>query len=287
MQVPDFSFVNSGIFVGGRGAPVEDKEFIFIAGVNRSGTSLLHEILRKHPQISGFTGTGVPEDEGQHLQSLLGSDLAFGGPGKFAFNDDCYMDESHPLATPENARVLFDQWSRYWDLSRKYLIEKSVANVVRSRFLQQLFPKSRFIFLMRHPLAVAYATRKWVSEIPIMSLTEHSIVACEKMLEDMKFLRSVFILKYEQLVRDPQEAIDRIFRHLGLESIKVTHAVRADVNEKYFLMWERERQKLPKDHSDNTRRKLEFRANQLGYGIGDYEDLIPVSWLGAHGETAA
>jgi hypothetical protein len=31
------------------------------------------------------------------------------------------MDEHHRLATPENAKRLFLQWSRHWDLSKKHL----------------------------------------------------------------------------------------------------------------------------------------------------------------------
>lgn len=62
------------------------KKFIFLAGHHRSGTSLLHEIIREHPAISGFRNTGVPEDEGQHLQSVFKPANSFGGPGKYIFN---------------------------------------------------------------------------------------------------------------------------------------------------------------------------------------------------------
>ena len=47
-----------------------DKSFIFLAGHHRSGTSLLHEIIKEHPLISGFSNTGVPEDEGMFLQNV-------------------------------------------------------------------------------------------------------------------------------------------------------------------------------------------------------------------------
>ncbi len=140
--------------------PWNEKQFIFVVGLHRSGTSLLHAILREHPAISGFRDTGVPEDEGQHLQTVLPTGLELGGPGRFAFHPDAYMDEHHPLASEKTARLLWEAWRPYWDVSRPYLIEKSPPNLLRTRFLQKLFPNSWFIAILRHPIAVAYATRK-------------------------------------------------------------------------------------------------------------------------------
>ena len=82
-----------------------DRRILFIGGLHRSGTSILHRIMRVHPDISGFTDTGVPEDEGQHLQTLFPVGMAFGGPGRFGFDPRAYMDESHPLATREAAKM--------------------------------------------------------------------------------------------------------------------------------------------------------------------------------------
>ncbi len=79
-----------------------DKQFVFVAGLHRSGTSLLFQCLRDHPQISGFENTGVPEDEGQHLQSVYQPAHKFGRPGTFGFNPDSYLTESSPLVTEEN-----------------------------------------------------------------------------------------------------------------------------------------------------------------------------------------
>ena len=47
-----------------------DHTYVFVGGLHRSGTSLLARSLEAHPSVSGFRDTGVPEDEGQHLQSV-------------------------------------------------------------------------------------------------------------------------------------------------------------------------------------------------------------------------
>ena len=258
-----------------------DKNFIFLAGLHRSGTSLLHEIIRNHPEISGFSGTGVPEDEGQHLQSIYEPAKTFGGPGKFVFDHRSYMDELHPLATDENAAKIFDQWSHHFDLSCKHLIEKSPPNIVRTRFLQKLFPNSKFIVILRHPLAIAYATQKW-SKTTIPSLLEHSLLAYETFFKDMSTLHSVFILRYEEFVLEPQKTIDNVFNYLGLEPTEISQNIHSNVNDKYFLKWEIEQKKLLNRIFNRTPKKYENRTNRCGYSISNYNHLIPVSWLGAH-----
>lgn len=264
----------------GFSAGVRDREFIFIAGLHRSGTSLLHQIIRSHPDVSGFSGTGAPEDEGQLLQSVYEPAKTFGGPGRFAFDKRSYMDESHPLATAETADALFAQWSGYWDTSRRYLAEKSPPNIVRTRFLQKLFPNSKFIVILRHPLAVAYATKKWRKRMPVKSLIEHTLLAYETFQRDMSALRSAYVLKYEDLVADPQRSVDNIFRYLDLPSIKVDREVRNNVNQRYFEMWEKDRKNWLHRLINSIPPEFEARANRLGYSIVDCSSSIPAPWFG-------
>src|SRR5512138_726149 len=104
---------------------VRGKLFVFIGGLHRSGTSLIHECLRDHPDMSGFNGTGVQEDEGQHLQSVYKPASAYGGPGKFGFNSHSFMDETHEFVSDSSRSRLLSEWGKHWDLGRRILIEKS------------------------------------------------------------------------------------------------------------------------------------------------------------------
>ena len=158
---------------------LHNHKAIFLGGLHRSGTTLLHEILKAHPEISGFFNTGATQDEGMLLQTVYPTARKFGGPGRFGFAEAAFMDENHPLATAENSKKLFQEWSPYWDLEKPYLIEKSPPNLIRTRFLQKLFPNASFIILLRHPLAVSYATQKW-SKTSIPSLIEHSLRCYER-----------------------------------------------------------------------------------------------------------
>ena len=60
-----------------------ERRLLFVGGLHRSGTSLVHRCLTRHPEVTGFSDTGVPEDEGQHLQTLYAPAYAHGGPGRF------------------------------------------------------------------------------------------------------------------------------------------------------------------------------------------------------------
>ncbi len=259
-----------------------DNEFIFIAGLHRSGTSVLHEIIRSHKEITGFHNTGVPEDEGQHLQSVYKPASAFGGPGRFAFNPKAYMDDSHPLATQANRRTIINQWGKYLDFSCKYIVEKSPPNLIRTRFIQKIFPNSRFIVIFRHPVAISYATKKWTFN-PIIRLIDHAIYAYETFLKDMPYLQSVYILRYEDFVRNPQNKINEIFDYLGLSPVKIERSISPNINEKYFSMWEKDRNKLLNKilwGIGGKLKKYEARANRLGYSLYDYNNLIAMQWYG-------
>lgn len=240
-----------------------NKKFIFVCGLHRSGTSLLHKILAEHPDISGFSNTDVPEDEGQHLQSVFPAANKFGGPGKFCFDKNSFMDESHPLATEENAQKLLKEWSEYWDMEKEYLIEKSPPNIIRSKFFQKLYPNSYFIFITRHPIAVSMATQKW-SHTSAVNLYKHWNIAHKAMLDDVKSLDKYIIIKYEDLVSNPDNIVGKLFEFLNLEKTEFNQVVKKDVNKHYFNMWNEylEKHKIQKQRISKISDKV---ARKLGY----------------------
>ena len=256
------------------------KKFIFLAGHHRSGTSLLHEILRTHPEVTGLTKTGKPEDEGQHVQSVYRPAIAFGGPGKYIFNPRSIMKEDHELATAENAEKVFSEWKPFLDESKEYVIEKSPPNLVRSRFLQKLFPESKFVVILRHPLAIAYATKKW-SKTSIESLLDHTLKGYEIFEEDRTLLKASHVLRYEEFVEHSDEKLKEVCEFLGLSSITSQQEVRSDVNEKYFKMWEDAVSEKTDDEFFQISDELEARMNRFGYSIRDYRKLLPSEVLGS------
>ena len=210
--------------------------YAFICGLHRSGTTLIARALAEHPMVSGFKNTGVIEDEGQFLQSVLPLEIAFGGVGRFGFDPRAHMTEASALNTPEASVRLLSEWGRYWDRSKPVLMEKTPSNLLRMRLLQSLVPASYFIVVTRHPVAACLATMKW-TEGNVFSLVSHWVHCYRIARDDAKALRHVLWVSYEGFVADPARQLERIGEFLQLAPHPGWTARVANENEKYFALW--------------------------------------------------
>jgi hypothetical protein len=260
---------------------------LFICGLHKSGTSLFHEILRSHPRISGFRNTGVAMDEGQFLQSVFPPAYVYGGQGRFGFHPEMHMTEAHPDARKETAEKLFNEWSGYWDLSLPFLVEKSPPNILRMRFLQVLFPASRFLIVLRHPVVVAEATGKTV-KLSVSRLIEHTLHCYELMEQDLPKIRNYYMLRYEDLCRTPWQLLDDVFAWLGAGKFTYDRKIVPDVNSEYFKLWQR-RKKSRFFRMKNTRHEQDFenRMNRFGYSAVHPETLTDLLLPKRKEETSA
>lgn len=212
--------------MNGEAEGYDPTRLVFVAGLHRSGTTPLARAIAAHADVSGLTATGVKEDEGQHLQSIYPKAKVYGGPGRFARDPRAHLTEDSPLVTVDNARALWQSWEPYWDTRRRLLLEKSPPNIVMSRFLASLFPGSAYIVVLRHPIVVALGTQKWrrlisrhwENHTTIEEMIEHWLIAHRIMREDLKHRDRYLILRYEDLVGDPQRELSKIQNLLGLSS---------------------------------------------------------------------
>lgn len=257
---------------------------VFIGGLHRSGTSIIHRCLSDHPDVSGFHDTGVYEDEGQHLQSVYLPASAFGGPGSFGFRAEAFLDEGSPLVSRDNANRLLTEWLPHWDPTRAMLVEKSPPNLVRTRFFQALFPHCRFVIVLRHPVAVAYATQKWTSRVPrrlvrkvperwlprvwVDSLIEHWLICHERFERDRAHLQNVHVLRYEDFVEQPEQRLGELYAFLGLSRAPLLRDVRRGVNDRYWTKWVgRQRSLLTRPYISRIVARYEDRVRRLGYSL--------------------
>jgi hypothetical protein len=262
---------------------VSDQLLLFVGGLHRSGTTMLARMLAEHPQISGFDDTGAPADEGQHLQDVYPVISPGRQAGRFAFHGEAHLTESSPLAGPASRERLLEAWSPHWDTARPVLLEKSPPNLLMTRFLQATFPgQARFVLVVRHPVAVACATQKWSATRP-HELLHHWAVAHHTAAGDLPSLEHVAIVRYEQLVTEPDAAVARALAVVGLEDHAPGRAVesgvnadnfvadrttRGDVNEGYFASWRARKRSLPKRiYLDLAERRYEGDARAWGYSI--------------------
>jgi hypothetical protein len=247
---------------------VEGHQLVFVGGLHRSGTTLLARLLAAHPSVSGFSGTGAPADEGQHLQTVFPPAKDYGGPGRFGFAPEAHLTEDSPLAGEESARRLFAEWSRYWDLRKPVLLEKSPPNLLKTRFLQALFPEAAFVIVLRHPIPVTLATARWRETRRLHRVLEHWLHCHEVFGADAKSLRRLHVMRYEDLVRDPETSLAEVWRFLALDPVAASESVEPGSNEAYFERW-RALKREPRMGAYLTLAslQLERRFRRFGYSI--------------------
>lgn len=265
---------------------MDPARLVFVGGIHRSGTTALAAALAEHPEVSGLRGTGAIENEGIYIQHVYPQLRSHGGMGRFALRDKAHLTESSPLATPANAQRLVDAWSPFWDLSRPVLVEKSPGNLIMGRFLQALFPGSALVVVVRHPVVVALATAKWDPliitrkgrrRVGMAGQVRHWIRAHEILRDDTPSLTRLHVLRYEDLVEDPERQLSSIQERLGLDGPVPAGSIRRDRSTRYAQEWEHMRtgsllQRRQRRHIEQSYGEA---ISAFGYDVDDLDARKP------------
>ena len=233
------------------------NRFLFVAGLHRTGTSLLARIIGTHPQVSAISGSPVPENEGCYLQGAIPHTALHGRPGYFATASDEHHTEASPYNTLEVKERLLADWRPWFAHDKPWWIEKSPVNLTRMRLYQQLFPTSQFIVILRHPQVMAAALAKWVDTDP-QELVRYALDAYDLMADDLAYLHSALVIRYEDLVADADGVRRSIFAFLSL----------ADQANGLEIMDGNRRYRVPDDLDE----KLAVRMQKWGYRAGGHCD---------------
>lgn len=199
------------------------EKWIFMVGCYNSGTTLIHNIMAKHPDIGGLTTEGV-----ELTDDLLRPEL-FGWTRMWHKCLDDMLISPGPESAEKAARVR-RQWSWWYPKGKKYIVEKSIANTTRMEFLQEHFQPAYFIYILRNGYAVSEEIRrlanvpKWNNPVykdryPI-ELCARQWKATDDLVEQTKDRIERFLtVTYEDFVEDQKHVMDRITDFLEIEQV--------------------------------------------------------------------
>lgn len=192
----------------------QPQKWVFLVGCYNSGTTLLAELLGRHPQISALP------TEGHFITDQFQKDYELGLPRMWAGREELFRLTEQDQGP--NATRIKKQWGFRLDRSKPVLLEKSPPNTPRTRWLQAHFQPAYFVAVIRNGYAVAEGiTRKgdpkhlrdgWPVEQSAWQWRRSN----EVIEEDSPHLQHLLWSRYEDLTANPQQELDRICAFLGI-----------------------------------------------------------------------
>ena len=209
---------------------------LFIVGMHRSGTKLLRNLLNQHPQIS------IPTIESCFIPYLINK---FGNPPQFedeekfhnfyeALTETTFWENMHSMGMTLDKEYLEQNltdrtsWSEIFEVIFKFYIplskdksviwgDKTPQYLPRIKLLKTLYPKAKFIHIIRHPGDYCISAKKaWGKSIYRSANSWRYEI--EKAREVGGELGDDYLeVFYEKLVDKPEKELTKICNFLERE----------------------------------------------------------------------
>jgi hypothetical protein len=234
----------------------ENRNYVFILGPHKSGSSLLRNLLDGHPDVFAIPIETHYFSISQRfwINYFLWAErprVKKTDPESFVKHIHTYSDvsakyrdiERSDFIQPEKFRsYLFEHWPdagntkdeiiNYFDavyysihstpIDKNLVVaEKSVSNAENAIRLQKLFPNAKFIHLVRNPydnlLSFRNYRRKQKSKFPsLRDLVESLKVNYYYLYKNQELIDNYYVLKYEDLVTDTNNHMQAISKFLEI-----------------------------------------------------------------------
>lgn len=190
----------------------QPEKWVFIVGCYNSGTTLLHHVLAEHPEV------GSMPNEGQFYSSQLPRGADYNLPRLWALQPDLfYLNENS--TPPINAVKLRREWAYFFNYPRRnILIEKTILNAARTKWLQKNFKNAYFISLFRNGYAVSEGIHRKEKHDIELAATQWA-ASNRILLNDLPQLNNHLQIKYEELVADPAATMKNVTSFLGIKEM--------------------------------------------------------------------
>ncbi|MCP4362221.1 MAG: sulfotransferase [Chloroflexi bacterium] len=199
------------------------ENLIFVISQPRAGSTLLQRILAGHPEIGTTAEPWIMLHTVYALRRGGIETEYFHNRARRALDDFLAQlpegEETYIRAIREMACVLYNEACT--SLNKPRFLDKTPTYYLIIPELYQIFPKARFIFLLRNPLSVlASILNTWIRGewIRLPRHRNNLLVAPHKMLEGIRLLQDhAYTVHYESLVQEPTSQIRKICAWLGVE----------------------------------------------------------------------
>ncbi|MFH5831722.1 sulfotransferase family protein [Halalkalibaculum sp. DA3122] len=228
---------------------------IFLLGAHKSGTTLLRSIFDGHPDLfvvpfeSHFfqnccfwvdydyrreqprkvSRETIINRFGDRLRHLNNTDDRLGdSPANFTIEVSRFLEVFGRFSSEMNNRERFTLLMEGYHQAlydrplpeNKRIVEKSVEHAEFALFLQQMFPQARFIHIVRNPYANIVSLRKakvLQSGFPLVFRMLNSLYNnYYHLYRNRQLIDDYYLVRYEDLLSDPQEEINKMVEFLDL-----------------------------------------------------------------------
>lgn len=176
---------------------------VFVMCTLRSGSTLLRVLLNSHSKIH------APHE--LHLRYISAS------------LDKKWSERSMKEMGFDEDKIRYLLWDRilHRELStsgKPIIVDKTPNNVFIPEHIRAAWPDARFIFLLRHPAAIAESRKNWFKGDNYDEEQNHDLIRryCEA-LEDCRQNYDGITVRYEELTEDPARVTRQICEFLAIE----------------------------------------------------------------------
>ncbi len=189
------------------------RRWVFVVGCSNSGTTLLARLLMAHRDVAG-----LPR-EGQELATVLPRPSDRGLGRAWSEHADAFALDEHDDVSI-GPRLAHDWERRLDDPGLPVALEKSPVNSLRMRWLGRVFPRARFVAIVRDGRVVTEGISRRRAGIPLEQSARHWARLNELLLADAPHLRHFELVRYEDLVADPEGVLRHLLRFLDLDPVR-------------------------------------------------------------------
>ena len=203
---------------------MQQENLIFLIGSPRSGSTLTTRMIASHSQI-----TAPPEP---HLVTPLAHLGYYENVDKAPYDwiNSGISQREYVATLPGGESDYLDACRAYLDVlygrrleadGKSYLLEKTPAYALVVEFLVKVYPKAKYVVLTRHPMAVWSSFANSFFEGDYEAAHRHNRLIERYVPKIAWMLREAPVplvhVRYEDLVKSPEEHLRRICEHVGIE----------------------------------------------------------------------